>query len=61
MDGLVDLIVLPDLLKCTPLLEKLLGQYDQKGEVVVLPKRFTVGIRQKGAFTSPLVLLMHTY
>ena len=61
MDGHAYLIVLLDFFKSMPPLEKPLGQYDQKGEVVVLPERFTKGICQKGAFTSPLVLLMHTY
>jgi len=47
--------------KCTPTLEKPLNQYNQKGEMVVLDKRINVKIREKGASTSPLVLLMHTY
>ena len=61
VDGHVDLTVLFDFFKCTPPLEKNAGQHDQQGEMIVLTERINVWIRQKGAFTSPLVLLMHTY
>ena len=61
VDGHVALTVLLDFFKCMPPLEKPPGQHDKEEEMVILTERINMGMRQKGAFTSPLVLLMHTY
>ena len=59
VDGHADLTFLLDFLKCMPPLEKPLRQCNQEEEIMALTERITVEMRKKGAFTSPLVLLLH--
>ena len=49
MDGHADWIVLLDLFKCTPPLEKPLEHTNQKGEMVSVFEQITVEMRDKGA------------
>ena len=60
VDGHPVLTVLLDFFKCTPPLENLLQQCNQEEESRALSERITMEMSEEGAFTSPLVLLMHT-